>query len=206
VNVMVGEAYVDMHQLDRGLEHARRGAQQALASGGMECACGGFATLGLSNLRVPNPAAAEEALNMSLSLAEKLRDEPVQVLIEDLLPVLRGAVASAQFAAGRVEAVEEMEAALEATRARGDEYATAAAAHTVGDAYLQLRDLQRAEPHLRSAYAYYHKNGMRPYVLRVLQSLANLYEGQSRTAEAQQARADAIELERQLGLAGAAAP
>ena len=87
-----------------------------------------------------------------------------------------------------------------AAKAIGDDYTVASVAGALGEAYTQLGDFERAKEYLCTALDYYRRNDMRPYLARTLQSLVYWYEQQDRGAEAEQVRAEASRLMKELPL------
>src|SRR5829696_2467720 len=63
-------AFLDMGELERGLEHSQRGTEQALSAYGMECVMYGHYCTGLGNLHTRNLTEAEQAFESSLDLLE----------------------------------------------------------------------------------------------------------------------------------------
>jgi tetratricopeptide (TPR) repeat protein len=93
-----------------------------------------------------------------------------------------------------------MESTLANAEAVGEDYTAAFVAQALGEAYTQLGDFERAERYLNTALGYYRRNHMRPYLARVLQSLAYWYEQQGRSEEAEQQRTEARQLTEELSL------
>ena len=61
----------------------------------------------------------------------------------------------------------------------------------LGTCLIQLGDFNRAEDYLNQALDFYGRTEMRPYLVRTLFTLAQLYERQRRVDDAQDARARA---------------
>ena len=195
VYIGVGMAYIDMGEVQRGVEYTRRGAEISLDAKGLDCACAGYVYTGVGDLRLPDLPSAQEALEQAASLGEQLEGFESS----PLAAMAHGALARVRFASGRVEAVDDMHAALENARTLGDEYTAAVTAQALGEAYARLSNDQRAEQHLSTALSYYRRHELRPYLVGALQSLADVYEQQGRTAEALQARSEAEALAQELG-------
>ena len=176
------QAIFDMGDVQRGLEYSQRGTEQALTAHGLECAVAGYFCTGLGNLQSRNLTEAEKAFEASL----KLLADHLSEFKEDLSSwsTERAGLAIAQFFGGRVEAISDMENRWP-TRPLGDDYTVAFLAHALGEGYTQLCDFERAKQNLDSALDYYRRNGMRPYVARVLKSSADLHQAQGRVAEAE---------------------
>jgi tetratricopeptide (TPR) repeat protein len=191
-------AFLDMGDVQRGLEYSQRGTEQALSAHGLECAMYGHYCTGLGNLQARNLAEAQKAFESSLKL---LTDNLFKIQgSEQLVNEVRGGLAIARFFGGRREAIDDMERALANAEAIGDDYTVAFIAQALGEGYTRLGDLERAERYLDAALDYYRRNDMRPYLARALHSLAYWYEEQGRGAEAEQARTEARQLMEDLPL------
>jgi tetratricopeptide (TPR) repeat protein len=191
-------AFLDMGDVQRGLEYSRRGTEQALSAYGLECAMFGHYCTGVGNLHARNLVEAQQAFESSLKL---LADNLFEIQgSEQLVNAVRAGLAIARFFSGRTEAIGDMERTLENAEAIGDDYTVAFVAQALSEAYTRLGDVERAERYLNTALNYYRRNDMRPYLARVLQSLVYWYEEQGRDAEAEQARAEAHELMKDLPL------
>jgi class 3 adenylate cyclase/tetratricopeptide (TPR) repeat protein len=190
-------AFLAMGDVRRGLDFSRWGTEQALSAGGLECAMYGHYCTGLGNLHTRNLVEAQQAFESSLKL---FTDHSSEIQRSELVNEVRAGLAIAQFFSGHTEAIHDMERALENAEAIGDDYAVAFIAQALGEGYTQLGEFDRAERYLNAALAYYRRNDMRPYLARVLQSLASWYEQQERGAEAEQARAEARQLMEDLPL------
>jgi class 3 adenylate cyclase/tetratricopeptide (TPR) repeat protein len=189
VALLAARAFYDMGEVERGLELSTWGRETALASLGLECAMYGHYSTGLGNLQMRNLSDAQQAFESSLKL---LTDHlPEIVGSEHVINQVHAGLAITRFLSGRTEAIDDMESALANAEAIDDDYTAAIVAQALGEGYTRLGDLERAERYLNAALDYYRRNDMRPYLVRVLQSLAYWYEQQGRGAEAQQAREEA---------------
>jgi tetratricopeptide (TPR) repeat protein len=190
--------FFDMGDVQRGLEYSRQAAEKALAARGLECAMYGLYCTGLGNLHSRDLAEAQQAFESSLKL---LTDHLSELEgSEQVAYQVRAGLAVAQFFSGRTEAIDDMKRALANAEAVGDDYTVASVADALGEAYTQLGDFERAKEYLDTALDYYRRNDMRPYLARALQSLVYWYEKQDRGAEAEQARAEASRLMKELPL------
>ena len=198
VELMSSQAFLDMGDLQRGLEYSRRGTEQAMSASGLECAMYGHYCTGLGNLHSRDLGEAQRAFESALKL------------LPDFVPELQGreqvanevhaGLAIAQFFSGRTEAINDMESTLANAEAVGDEYTVAFIAQALGEGYTQLGDFERAEQHFDTALDYYRRNDMKPYVARVLKSSAKLHEAQGHHAEAERDLAEAGRLMEELSL------
>jgi tetratricopeptide (TPR) repeat protein len=158
----------------------------------------GLYCTGLGNLQSRDLAEAQQAFESSLKL---LTDHLSELEgSEQVAYQVRAGLAVAQFFSGRTEAIDDMKRALANAKAIGDDYTVASVAGALGEAYTQLGDFERAKEYLGTALDYYRRNDMRPYLARTLQSLVYWYEQQDRGAEAEQVRAEASRLMKELPL------
>jgi class 3 adenylate cyclase/tetratricopeptide (TPR) repeat protein len=191
-------AFMDMGDIQRGLEYSERGTEQALSAYGLECAMYGHYCTGLGNLQTRNLVEAQRAFESALKL---LTDHLSELQgSETVANEVRAGLAIARFLGGDTEAIDEMKRTLENAEAIGDDYTAAFIAQALGEGYTQLGDFERAKQYLDTALGYYRRNDMRPYLARALQSLVYWYEQQGRGAEAKQARTEAQRLIKELSL------
>src|SRR5215207_4692180 len=191
-------ALFDMGDVGRGLEYSQRGTEQALSGYGLECAMYGHYCTGLGNLPKRNLAEAQRAFESALTL---LTDNLFELQgSETVANEVRAGLAIARFLGGDTEAIDDMKRTLANAEAIGDDYTAAFVAQALGEGYSQLGDFERAKQYLDAALDYYRRNDMRPYLARVLQSLAYWYEQQGRGAEAERERAEVRRLIEELSL------
>jgi class 3 adenylate cyclase/tetratricopeptide (TPR) repeat protein len=191
-------AFLDMGDLQRGLEYSRRGTEQAFSADGLECTMYGHYCTGLGNLRSRNPAEARQAFESALKL---LTDHLSELQHSEVLAnEVRAGLAVARFLSGDAGAIDDMESALANADAVGADYTVAFIAQALGEAYTQLGDFERAKQYLDTALDYYRRNEMRPYVARVLKSSADLHRAQGQVAEAERELAEAGRLMKELSL------
>jgi len=191
-------ALFDMGDVGRGLEYSQRGTEQALSGYGLECAMYGHYCTGLGNLHKRNLAEAQRAFESALTL---LTDNLFELQgSETVANEVRAGLAIARFLGGDTEAIDDMKRTLANAEAIGDDYTAAFVAQALGEGYSQLGDFERAKQYLDAALDYYRRNDMRPYLARVLQSLAYWYEQQGRGAEAERERAEVRRLIEELSL------
>jgi class 3 adenylate cyclase/tetratricopeptide (TPR) repeat protein len=191
-------AFLDMGDVRRGLEYSRLGTEQAFSARGLECTMYGHYCTGLGNLHSRNPAEAQRAFESALKL---LTDHLFELQgSQAVANEIRAGLAIARFLGGDTGAIDDMESSLANADAVGDDYTAAFIAQALGEGYTQLGDLERAQQHLDTAFDYYRRNDMKPYVARVLISSANLHEAQGHAAEAERERAEAGRLTEELSL------
>ena len=191
-------AFMDMGDLQRGLEYSQQGTEQAMSAYGLECAMYGHYCTGLGNLQARNLDEAQRAFESALKL---LRDNLSELQGSEMVAnELRAGLAIARLLGGDTEAINDMEHALENAEAIGDDYTVAFIAQALGEGYTQLGDFEPAKQYLDIALDYYRRNDMKPYLARALQSLVYWYEQQNRGPEAEEARTEARRLMEELSL------
>ena len=133
---------------------------------------------GLGNLQSRNAAEAQQAFETAL----KLRSGPslrIHRGSEQLVNRVHAGLAIARFFGGDDRGDQATwKNTLANADAVGDDYTVAFIAQALGEGYTQLGDFERAKQYLDTALDYYRRNDMRPYLARVLQSLAYLYRAQ----------------------------
>src|SRR5215212_5748670 len=198
VAIMSSQAFFDMGDVERGLEYSRQGTEQALSAYGLECTMYGHYCTGLGNLRTHNLTEAQRAFESALAL---LKDNLFELQgSEEAANEVRAGLAIARFFAGDTEAINDMKRTLVNAEAVGDDYTAAFIAQALGEGYTQVGDFESAKQYLDTALNYYRRNDMRPYLVRVLQSLVYWYEQQGRSEEAEQPRTEARQLTEELSL------
>src|SRR5215203_1664697 len=198
VAIMSSQAFFDMGDVERGLEYSRQGTEQALSAYGLECTMYGHYCTGLGNLRTHNLTEAQRAFESALAL---LKDNLFELQgSEEAANEVRAGLAIARFFAGDTEAINDMKRTLVNAEAVGDDYTAAFIAQALGEGYTQVGDFESAKQYLDIALDYYRRNDMRPYLVRVLQSLVYWYEQQGRSEEAEQPRTEARQLTEELSL------
>jgi tetratricopeptide (TPR) repeat protein len=175
----------------QALEHGQRSVETALATDSMDCVCSGFTCLGFGKLQIqalPEAIAAfEEGINRSAISG---------AILPEILA--RTGLAIARFAGGYQGVAEDLEEALAKARAIGYQVGVAQIEQALGESFIRLGELERAEGHLSSAVDFYRRAEMCPYLGRALQSLADAYEKQGRQAEAGAAHLEADSIQKEL--------
>jgi len=185
-------AFFDMGDIQRGLEHSRRGTELALSGYGLECAMYGHFCTGVGNLYSQNLDEAQQSFESALRL---LSDNLFELQGSGRIANgVRAGLAIARFSDGDTAALDDMESTLANAQAVGDEYTSAFIGQALVEGYTQWGDFERAKTYLDNALDYYRRNDMRPYLARALQLSGNWYDLQGRSAEAEQARTEAHQL------------
>jgi tetratricopeptide (TPR) repeat protein len=173
------------------LEYGQRAVEKALATDRVECICNGFACVGFGLLQSGKLPEAAEAFQESIRRSVASGAARIE-------NTGRTGLAITEFMGGQIGAVADMENTLESARVLDDPYSVAFLSQTLGQSYTHMGQLDRAEGYLKEALDYYRHKDMRPYIARTLQSLADLYDKQGRSADAERARSEAGELARGL--------
>jgi tetratricopeptide (TPR) repeat protein len=165
VELFAGWAYLDMGDPQTGLIHGRRGVDLAIATDNFDCICGGLACLGYGHMYSQQLPEATGAFRNAI--------EQTKVSGALLFEILASAgLAQAQLAAGRPEALAELERALVRARALGNPYLVATFSEAVAEARLAQGELDGAQANLDTAIAHYQRTGMRPFLERALATRA----------------------------------
>jgi class 3 adenylate cyclase/tetratricopeptide (TPR) repeat protein len=184
VNILAANTFYDLGELDRGLEHSRKGTELAFSVRGFECACGGYQATGFGKAQTRRFAEALSDFEQAILLGTGTRMEPY-------LHVVRGAHAAVRLREGEHDALAELEAALDDAERTGDDHGVTVLHQALGEMHLHLGQPQRGQRHLETALAAFRERGMRPYVARVLAVLADAHDAQGRSDEAAEARSEA---------------
>jgi class 3 adenylate cyclase/tetratricopeptide (TPR) repeat protein len=190
VHIAVGHAYLDMGEIEKGVRHARTGAELAHAANGLECACAGYFGVGLGEHARGDLQNALSEYRRSLGLGVTF----AAGFWDDFVNRIRGGVATAEVAQGDPDKVRDLETALANARRGGHEHSAAELAEDLARVLTRLGRLDEADRHLEAALARYRATGMKTYVARALGVLAELRERQGRGEEARRAREDEAHL------------
>lgn len=185
VHIIVGFAYYDLGDVDKGLEHLRFGANMASGVDAIECACIGHFGVGMGDLMLD--AADDAARDFQESMAYADRAD-----IGSWRNRVRGGAALADFVRGHADAVQELEAALANANKAHDGYGSALLSQQLAAVLLGLDRAEEAVSHLETALAYYRDTDMKPAEARTLDSLADALDArgdQQSAAESREAAA-----------------
>jgi predicted ATPase/class 3 adenylate cyclase len=185
--------YYDMGEMERGIRHSLLAADVAGEVGGYECSLFGSYAAGVGYLQQGTLQQARQAFEDAVRLAD-LSTIGSEWLKNRILAGL--AMARAQL--GEAAATPDMEERLTKTRDFQDDYTAAQLSHALGDCYIRLGDLEQARAHLDSALDYYRRNDMRPYLPRILASIAALREQEGQADGAIEARDEAARVTAEL--------
>jgi class 3 adenylate cyclase/tetratricopeptide (TPR) repeat protein len=173
VNILAGATFIEMGDVERGLEHSRVGTAMAASVRGLECVCSGWTVSGTGELERQRFDAATHDFGEAIRVG---MDAGIDERFEPYLIQVRGAHAATRLVTGDASALHELEDALASATRAGDPYGVATLSHALGARLVQLGRLGQAEPHLATALASFRARGMRPYEARVLATEAELRE------------------------------
>jgi tetratricopeptide (TPR) repeat protein len=197
IHIGVGEAYYAMGEFEKGLEHARIGADLAYKANGLECACSGHFTVGKGQFEQHRIDEALSQYAKSLEIADRVTSPGFSGYINQI----KASAARAEFERGSPSAIESLRAALNNARNSHDEFGAATIAKHLASALIKLGRNDEAAPLLDSAIEYYRGRGMRPYLAGALELAATLYEHSGRPQEAEKSRGEAARLRDLIGSA-----
>jgi tetratricopeptide (TPR) repeat protein len=193
VHIGASMAYYDMGEIEKGLEHARIGAERAMSANGLECACAAYFGIGRGELDRRNLDDALAQFRRSLTLADK-------VGMDYYINLIRAGVAEAEFEKGTVGSVEKIGLAIENARSTDDDFVVAALAMPYARALLRLERASEARAPLEAAIAYFRRMDLKPYLANALGILGDIAEALGETDQAAEAREEAAGLRDEIRL------
>jgi class 3 adenylate cyclase/tetratricopeptide (TPR) repeat protein len=199
VHLIVAGAYYDLGDVERGLEHARLGAELARSENAFECACAGFYAVGMGELEQRELNRALASFGTSMDLGEQAGWGGWSGFQNRV----HAGAAMAALQQGRPDAVQDLEKALANARADRDDYGAALASEALARALVD-HDPLRAESHVQDAIAYYRAAGLVPYEARALDLVAAIEDRRHRPDAATATRDRAATLRSTLAPAGGA--
>jgi tetratricopeptide (TPR) repeat protein len=199
IHIGASDAYYAMGEIEKGLEHARIGADLAYNAHGFECACAGHFHVGKGQFEKHRFDEALSQFGKSLELAGRV-DSPA---FSGYINQIKANAARAEFEAGSPSAVESLRTALNNARNGHDEFGAATVAKHLASALIKLGKNDEAGPLLDSAIEYYRTRAMRPYLAGALELAGTLYEQSGKPEEAEKSRGEAAQLRDLIGLASA---
>ncbi len=198
VHIAVGEAYYVMGEIEKGLEHARIGADLAYNANGFECACAGHFGVGKGQFEKRRIDEALSQYAKSLELAGRVISPGFSGYINHI----KASAALAEFeSTGSLSAIESLRFALNNARNGHDEFGAATLAQDLAGALIKLGRNDEAGPLLDPAIDYYRQRGMRPFLAGALELAGTLHQQSGRPEEAEKSRREAAQLREFLGSA-----
>lgn len=193
VHIGLAMAYYDMGEIERGLEHARLGADLAMSANGIECACAGYFGVGRGELDSHRIDDALAQFRRSLKLADTAG-------MDYYINLIRAGVAEAEFEKGATDSIESLRNAIDSARGTDDLFVVATLAMPHARALLRLNRAAEAREPIASAVAYFRRMALKPYLANALNVSADVSEALGDPAAAAAAREEASGLRDEIRL------
>lgn len=194
IHIGASMAYYDMGEIEKGLRHARIGAEGAMSVNGLECACAGYFGVGRGELDQHHIDDALSQFTRSLKLADK-------VGMDFYVNMIRAGVGEAEFEKeSTTGSVNKMRDAIESARAADDEFVVAALSLPYARALLRLDRAQEAREAVAAAAAYFRRKELKPYLANALGVAADVDEALGDADAAAEARVEEASLRDEIRL------
>lgn len=194
VHIGASMAYYDMGEVEKGLEHARIGAERAMSANGLECACAGYFGIGRGELDRRHIDDALTQFTRSLKLADTIG-------MDYYINMIRAGVGEAEFAKGGTSgSVEKMRGAIDSARSTDDDFVVAALSMPYARALLRLERPSEAREQIAGAVAYFRRTELKPYLANALSIAADVAEALGDRDAAAEAREEAASLRDEIKL------
>ncbi len=188
IHIAVSMAFYDLGEIEKGLEHARLGAELAYGADGLECAAAGFFCVGKGQLE---RRKLEDAL-LEFGKSLKIADMANSAGLAGYVNMIRGGVAVAEFQQGAAASVDKLRTAINNARSSHDEYSEATMSQELANALRQLGRPDEARTLLGPAIGYYRARGMRPYLAKALDLDSEILAALGKPDEAEKRRHEAL--------------
>jgi tetratricopeptide (TPR) repeat protein len=199
IHIGASMAYYDMGEIEKGLMHARIGAERAMSVNGLECACAGYFGIGRGELDKRHIDDALTQFRHSLKLADT-------VGMDYYINMIRAGVAEAEFEKGTAGSVEQIRSAIDNARSTDDDFVVAALSLPHARTLLRLGRANEAREPITSAVAYFRRTELKPYLANALSVVGDVAEALGETGPAAEAREEAASLRDEIKLPPPAAP
>jgi len=199
IHIGASDAYYAMGEIDKGLEHARIGADLAFNAKGFECACAGHFHVGNGQFEQRRIDEALSQYAKSLKIAGQVGSPGFAGYVNQI----QANAARAEFEKGSPSAIESLRTALGNARKGNDEFGAATIATQLASALVKLGRHDEAAPLLDAAIDFFRTRGMRPFLAGALELAGTLQEQAGKPQEAEKSRREAAQLRDLLGLARA---
>ncbi|HUJ86999.1 MAG TPA: adenylate/guanylate cyclase domain-containing protein [Burkholderiales bacterium] len=200
IHIGVSEVYYTMGEVEKGLEHARIGADMAFSAKGFECACAGHFSVGNGQFEQQRLDEAASQYAKSLEIGDQVNSPGFSGYINQI----RASAARVEFERGSPAALESLRIALSNARSSQDEFGAATISKHLASALIKLGRNDEAAPLLESVIEYFRRLGMRPYLAGALELAATMYEQSGRPQKSDESRSEAARLRDLLGMGSAA--
>src|SRR5262249_40497582 len=131
IHIAASMAYYEIGEIEKGLEHARIGAEKAYGAHGLQCACFGFYNVGRGEFEQRRLDEARSDFNRSLELADEGG-------IGEFAPLIRADEALVEFEQGEAGALDKLREALANAKSSHEEYSAATLSQKLASALLKL--------------------------------------------------------------------
>ncbi len=193
VHIAAAMVYYDMGEIEKGLMHAKLGADGAMSANGLECACAGYFSLGRGRLDNQQFDAALEEFTRSLKLADA-------VGMDYYINLIKAGAAEAEFMKGSVASLDKLAAAIESARDTGDEFVVGVLSIPYARSLSQLGRHAEAREVLDAALAYLKRMNLKPYLAGAFRTAAEVADGLSDSSAAEAYRREEAALRDELNL------
>jgi tetratricopeptide (TPR) repeat protein len=193
IHIGASMAYYDMGDIEKGLEHARIGADLAMSANGLECACAAYFGVGRGELDKHRIDDALAQFRHSLKLADA-------VGMDYYINLIRAGVAEAEFEKGATDSVDKLRTAVESARSSEDDFVVAALSIPHARALLRLDRPGEAKEAIEAAIAYFRRMELKPYLANSLTILADIEDARGEADAAAAARLEAASLRDEIRL------
>jgi len=193
VHIGASMAYYDMGEIEKGLMHARIGADKAMSANGIECACAGYFGVGRGELDRHNLDDALTEFRRSLKLADA-------VGMDYYINLIRAGVGEAEFEKGATESVDKIRGAIDSARSTDDDFVVAALGLPYARALLRLDQATAAREPIAQAIAYFRRMELKPYLANALSVFGDVADALGETDAAADARQEAASLRDEIRL------
>jgi tetratricopeptide (TPR) repeat protein len=163
VELFTGWAYLDVGDGQKALQHGQRGVDLAIAADNVDCICAGMACLGFAHLQNRDLPQAAEAFQEAIVRTKRSGALKIETMAS-------GGLCLVGLAQGKVDALDQLEAAAARARELDDPFTEAMFSQAAAEAYLERGNLEQAEARLAPALDYYRRNAMQPYLARATES------------------------------------
>lgn len=193
IHIGASMAYYDMGEVEKGLEHARIGAERAMSVNGLECACAGYFGVGRGELDQNRPDDALAQFTRSLKIADA-------VGMDYYINLIRAGVGQAEFEKGAAGSVEKIRGAIDSARSTDENFVVAALSMSYARALLRLDRAKEASERINEAIGYFRRMELKPYLANALTVAGDVADALADAKSATAAREEAASLRDELKL------
>ncbi|MDB5540648.1 MAG: putative Adenylate/guanylate cyclase with repeat [Devosia sp.] len=199
IHIGASMAYYDMGEVEKGIEHARIGADRAMSVNGLECACAAYFGIGRGELGRHRVDDALTQFARSLKLADA-------VGMDYYINLIRAGVGEAEFEQGTMGSVEKIRGALDNARSTENDFVVAALSMPYARALLRLGRAKEASERIEEAVSYFRRMELKPYLANALSVAGDVAVALDDANAAAAAREEAASLRDEIKLPQPATP